>query len=538
MASNSKSSAGKNFTVIAMILAVAAAVAVVMLLNSKDETSDLTPEYLDTEKIVEPQDTFTGGSDTATGSIEEIMLDTLGAFEFVSDSDGFTFEVYEKGVVLASSDREDEKITIPSQFAGKPVLCIGEFGTRSSDDGFVSRRSGFMGNSTTKELIVPEGVIVTGDMCFGEMGVLEKLTLPASLKYYVGSALGTPWFEALSDEFCMVGDGILIKYNGEGGDVRIPSGTRVISSRAMSESVYTQCPDITTLTLPSTLEYICDDAIKVAYGLKELAVPESVVYIGARGINASSAVADIEKIVIGSSLKYASCDSFGFSGMLPSQWNEDFTIVGDGVLIAYNGRGSVVLVPDGVKVVACPLTGAQKVILPNSVVYVGDGAFESVSEVALPDGLKIVGKEAFRDSAVGQILLPDSVRYIGFNAFKNSAGLSEVAANGVQNIGANAFSGCTVLSKMECGSTLSYIGQRAFNASGMVKFNVPERVKYVDKEAFMDCSSLNVLNIYGMETQLGEDVIMGDAQTVIYCTKGSVTHKQLEEGGSIKFVAE
>ena len=539
MAGNSKSSVGGKLLTMGILILVAAAgwfVAKTFFLDDSGRNLDPTP-VIDYGEETEDGDSPVQVS-TVTGGIEEMMLEKLGAFSRIEEENGFVWEVYKNGVVLSSYKGTETKIKIPDKYAGLPVLCIGEFGTMSDDEGYTTRRTGFMGNISVTDLEVPESVIVTGDMCFAEMAFLEKLELPKTLRYYVASAIGTPWYEALSDEFCTVGDGILIKYNGEGGDVTIPEGTRVISKWAMSSSVYTMCPDITSIKFPSTLEYVCDSATRVSYGMTTLELPESLIYIGSNGIDCASVATGLEAINGGANIKYANATSFGFTDYWPEFMNEEFTTIGDGVLIHYSGSGASVKIPDGVRVVACPLTNAQSVTLSNSVEYAGDGAFSSASSVGLTGSVKIIGKNAFKNSSVTLMNIPDSVKHIGFAAFSGCAALNEVTAQGVEYIGARAFDGCTVLAQVATSDKLEYIGQHAFFGSGLVRFTTPKNVKMVDDGAFASCYDLSVLDISGMNTSLGKNVLFGSSAAMLYCPKGSAAQECAQKDATIKYIAE
>lgn len=539
MARNSKSSVGgKLLTMGILLLVVVAGYFVAKTFFLDDSARDLAPTPVAGYEGEDSEGDTPVSISTVTGSIEEMMLSELGDFSRIEEENGFVFEVYQKGVVLASYKGAETKIKIPDKYAGLPVLCIGEFGTRSDEEGYTTRRTGFMGNISVTDLTVPDSVIVTGDMCFAEMAFLEKLELPKTLRYYVASAIGTPWYEGLSDEFCTVGDGILIKYNGEGGEVTIPEGTKVISPWAMSSGVYTMCPDVTTIKFPSTLEYVCDNAVRGSYGMTSLDLPDSLLYIGSNGIDCSSAATGLEAINGGANIKYANSTSFGFTDYWPEFMNEEFTTIGDGVLIHYSGTGASVKVPDGVRVVACPFGNAQSVTLSNSVEYVGDGAFSGVSSAALTGSVKIIGKKAFSGSSVSLITIPDSVEQIGFAAFSGCTALNEVTAEGVEYIGARAFDGCAVLAEVKTGEKLKYIGQQAFFGSGLVRISTPENVKMIDDGAFGSCYDLSVLDVSGMNTSLGKNVLFGSNMAVLYCVKGSAAHNCAAKDATIKYIAE
>ena len=100
----------------------------------------------------------------------------------------------------------------------------------------------FMNNTTIKKVVIPDTVLEVGQACFQGCTALEEVVLPAPLKkigdmmFYGCESLTTlnipesveeiglfvfsdffnetPWYANLTEESVIVGDGILLKYNG------------------------------------------------------------------------------------------------------------------------------------------------------------------------------------------------------------------------------------------------------------------------------------------------------------------------------------
>ncbi len=81
---------------------------------------------------------------------------------------------------------------------------------------------------------------------------------------------GTAWLEAQTDEFVIVGDGVLVAYNGSGGDVKIPDGVKYISS------AFENCEALTSVTFPSSVTVIGMNAFHNCANLTAIAMPQSV----------------------------------------------------------------------------------------------------------------------------------------------------------------------------------------------------------------------------------------------------------------------
>ena len=74
----------------------------------------------------------------------------------------------------------------------------------------------------------------------------------------------TPFYDSLTDEFGICGD-ILIKYNGNGRNIVIPKGVRVIA-----DGVFAGRLSITSVTFPESLQYIGNSAFRSCKNLESV----------------------------------------------------------------------------------------------------------------------------------------------------------------------------------------------------------------------------------------------------------------------------
>lgn len=122
-------------------------------------------------------------------------------------------------------------------------------------------------------------------------------------------------------------------------------------------------------------------------------------------------------------------------------------------------------------------TQINKIIIPDSVSYIGDYAFHSfgeklgrnfycdgpLEEITLSSGLEYIGFRAFYFQGIKKITIPKRVKTIQTQAFLSCSNLKEVVfSEGVKNIGYEAFAHCTFLEKIVLPKTLYSIGERAF----------------------------------------------------------------------------
>lgn len=98
-----------------------------------------------------------------------------------------------------------------------------------------------------------------------------------------------------------------------------------------------------------------------------------------------------------------------FTPWMDSQTDE-FVIVGDGVLLGYNGSDTDVVIPNGVK-------------------YIGDAFRDYIPlhTVTIPDSVTIIGALAFSGcNSMAEAIIPDSVIKISDSAFYNTPWLFDV----------------------------------------------------------------------------------------------------------------
>lgn len=168
--------------------------------------------------------------------------------------------------------------------------------------------------------------------------------------------------------------------------------------------------------------------------------------------------------------------------------NDDF-FVGMKNLPLLSSYISNINIPNSIEDIALSFFYAaklSKINIPNSVKYISGSAFagagrlnsENVEgfflDVDLPDTIQYIGTQAFYYSGLKKIIIPDSVLTIGDRAFHYCGGLeSVVIGSGITDIGGSAFSSCPLLSDITClAETPPTLGAYVFNnnaASGVLK---------------------------------------------------------------------
>ena len=214
---------------------------------------------------------------------EEPDLDTIPGLSGSEDAKGGSFPKYTvvNGETIASQayyDEDRESIEIPDG-----IRRIGEFAFARA--GVTSVR-------------IPEGVEEIDYAAFYHCDALTDVVIPDSVKEIGVSAFDkTPWLfnwkanaGAASDDFLIVGDGILLAYRGTGGIVQIPDNVRVIGPE-----VFKELGGITGVRIPESVEVIGEAAFENCIRLENIEGGRGVKQIKDRAF----AGCPVQNVVIG-----------------------------------------------------------------------------------------------------------------------------------------------------------------------------------------------------------------------------------------------
>lgn len=410
----------------------------------------------------------------------------------------------DSGTLYFHSEKfEGEKLVIPAAFDGVYITTLAE--------GFAEK------NETIKEVHISEGIVTIESDSFSEFTALEKVSIPKTVKYIGSNSFyKTPWYKNIQEEFCVVGDGVLIKYCGKEDNVIIPVRVKTIDC-----SVFKDFKDAAKIVIPETVKYIGKQAFM-------------------------NCTADISG---GEGITYVANNAF-----FGSKWVEDnkdkFLVIGKGCMVNYVIENDAVYIPNGVRQISGvdfkdldkkitlhiskdvrkisdieqigyvraikvdkdnEMLSAEDGVLYNknrTMIYrypvyktnkrfyaetkleaVGDKAFYGCDiEVAeLYNGVKTIGNMAFYECAnLEQIELPDSLVKLGNKAFYGCEELTSVAlSDEVTVIPYSAFSGCENLEEFICSESLITICSKAFYGCENLKtFTLPKTLKKVIYDSF------------------------------------------------------
>jgi hypothetical protein len=242
----------------------------------------------------------------------------------------------------------------------------------------------------------------------------------------------------MGDNDFEIKDGVLVKYNGVGGDVVIPEGVTKIGDCAFRASgiQLRKCEDIKSITIPKGVTGIGWSAFGGCAGLTNIIIPEGITkiekYVFAKceslvGIQIPKKVKEIENcafegcislinIAIPENLTkidptaFSDCSSL--MDIFVDDKNKKFISV-EGVL--YNKAKTELLI--------CPGGKSGNLTIPGGVIKVGRNAFSrsKLTSITIPDGVTHIGDFVFaHTNNLKSLIIPDSLTKIGKNIFWQS----------------------------------------------------------------------------------------------------------------------
>lgn len=161
--------------------------------------------------------------------------------------------------------------------------------------------------------------------------------------------------------------------------------------------------------------------------------------------------------------------------------------------------------------VFAPSESLEDIVLPNSLVKIGDGAFygcTSLKKVSVTSGVKSIGNYAFSNcTALVEVSLPNSLTFLGDCAFEDCKTIDNLRfPDSLTKIPDKCMQRCTALTTVELGGKLTYIGEDAFyQCNSMCSVKLPDSLRTIEEGAFAETSLTEIYLPEGVK-KLDSDV--------------------------------
>ena len=327
--------------------------------------------------------------------------------------------------------------------------------------------------------------------------------------------------------------------------VSIPNSVTSIGSEAFLE-----CTGLTSLTIPNSVVSIGREAFRNCFGLTSITIPNSVTSIGeyafdwCENLTSVTLSSNLTTIEEGLFIDCTSLSSITIPSSVTSIWDNAFygcdalesIIVEEGNDV-YDSRENcnAIIKSETNRLVF----GCKNTVIPNTVVTIGQLAFKNCSgltSIVIPNSVISIEEEAFAwCSDLISVTIGSGVASIKNNAFAFCHKLEKVIISDISAWCAISFENgdsnplCrarhlysdenTEITNLEIPSGVTSIGSYAFlNCEGLTSLNIPSGVTSVSNNAFYGCKNLVTMTINSSEISIAENVFMNCGSiTDVYC---------------------
>ncbi len=398
----------------------------------------------------------------------------------------------------------------------------------------------FMPTSYSGAYTIPDGIESIAGGAFSGCTGLTSVTIPNSV-----TSIGYSAFENCTGFPVVDNIRYADTYLIEAVDKTLSTYTIKDGTKWIGNDAFSHCTGLTSVAIPNSVTSIGDGAFVRCTGLTSVTIGNSVTSIedytflnctGLTSVTIGNSVTSIGT----NAFNGCSVNTINFTGTLEDWPNKVWSpvYISNNYKLKINGvlQENIIIPNSVINIGDNAFNGCNSLAsieIPNSVTSIGDGAFGSCSGLfsVTINSDSIVSKSNLRGifgSQVKEYIIGDGVTSIGQDAFRDCTGLTSVTiGNGVSSIGNSAFFNCTGLTSVTIPNSVTSIGGSAFSrCTGLTSVAIPNSVTSIGDGAFGSCSGLfsvtinsdsivsksNLRNIFGTQVK---EYIIGDGVTSI-----------------------
>ena len=171
-------------------------------------------------------------------------------------ADGIYYEILDNQTIQITGSKDTlSELVISNEIDGLPVTKIKDYA--------------FVNHTRLRSVSISESVLEIGSYAFIDCSRLEMITVPDTVQD-VGWGIfsHTPWLNAQTEPYVIIGNQILIAYKGTSEDIVIPDGVRIIAGFTFENDMTIQ-----SVQLPDSLISLNAYAFAGCRNLQELQLP-------------------------------------------------------------------------------------------------------------------------------------------------------------------------------------------------------------------------------------------------------------------------
>ncbi|MBO7090070.1 MAG: leucine-rich repeat domain-containing protein [Lentisphaeria bacterium] len=337
-----------------------------------------------------------------------------------------------------------------------------------------------------RKVVLRDGVKVIGGGAFRNCTALRTVDIPDSVEFIMMAAFQN----CTSLEEIRLPAGMVRQLTEEEKE-RLASAPSVTGSTGPEPIVcplaFAGCIALKKVTLPDGITIIGSNSFQDCKALSEFNIPDSVTEIGSE---AFLGCRNLPPLTIPRGLHVILGGAFTGTGCRLTVPDDHPTLrFEDGILYGKDGERrsviSCVTAPPG----TCAIDPDTTHIRGRAFFGCGD-----LTDVRLPDGLKVIGERAFSGcTGLKELVLPDSLTSVAREAFEGCTGLKSVTIPGSLNtIPYGMFRGCSQLEEVVIPEGVVFIEDEAFKGcTSLRRVTFPDSLGNLGPKTFSGCKSLD-----------------------------------------------